>query len=111
MYYGASLFIIQSTTTKNPILWNRAQAKTGANTLNQWFPGTPEHINQHPINTKLFLSSDPLLPKITHPDLGNQVWSLRNISRTHIKSHFKVSPRIRDHGQRTPWPSEATNSG
>ena len=25
--------------------------KTGANTLNQWHRGTPEHINQHAINT------------------------------------------------------------
>ena len=45
MDYGASVFIVQSRTTKNPILWNIEQA------LNQWHHVTPEHIAQRPINT------------------------------------------------------------
>ena len=46
-----------------------------------------------------------------HPTPGNQGWSIHNMARTHSKNNFKISPRIRDHGQRAPWSAEAMTSG
>ena len=40
-----------SQNNRNPIFWNRSQANTGTNTLNQWRRSTPEHISQHPSKT------------------------------------------------------------
>ena len=55
-----------------------------------------------------FLSSYSLLTKKNHPAPGNKVWILHNMARTHSETHYKVSPRIRDHGQRSHVPEEAT---
>ena len=43
-----------------------------------------------------------------HPDPGNQVWILRNMARNRSKTNFKVSPRVRNSGQISPWLIEAT---
>ena len=47
----------------------------------------------------------------THPAWGNKGLILCNIARTHRETHFKIYPRIRDHGQRKPWTSDVTTSG
>ena len=54
---------------------------------------------------------DPLFLNQTNPDPDNQLCILCNMARTHSKNNYKVSPRVRNHGQRAPWPTEATASG
>ena len=101
--------MIHTKTTKNPILCNIAQPNTVANTLNKWNQVTPENISQHPRMTQPLLTSDPLLPKKIHPAPGNQWCILSNMDRTHIKTHLKASPRVRNHDQRAPRPTQATD--
>ena len=45
------------------------------------------------------LSPDPLFPKKTHPDPGNQWYILFNMDRSHSKTNHKVFPRVRNHCQ------------
>ena len=111
MDYCASHSMIQPKTTKNKIWWNRAQANTGTNTLNQWHRGTPKHISQKPRNIKLYLSSDNMLLNKRHPDPGNQCCILFNMARSHRKTYFKVSHKLRNQDQRAHRPEEATTSG
>ena len=81
----------------------------------------PQYINDstapHSISPSIpeilsnFLPSHPLLPNQMNPVPGNQVWIILNMTRTHIETHCKVSPRIRYHWKSSLGPTEANASG
>ena len=52
-----------------------------------------------------------MLPNKYHPDTGKKWWILRNMSRNHRKTYFKVSTRVINHSQGEPRPTEATSIG
>ena len=44
-----------------------------------------------------------MLTNKTYPDRGNKLWVLLNISRSHSKNNYKVSPVLINHRQRSLW--------
>ena len=51
-----------------------------------------------------------LLLNIIHPDPGNKWWVLLNMARSHRKTNYKVSTRVKNYCQRSPRPTETTTS-
>ena len=75
--------------------------------------GTTEPHGISPnISTRLshILTSYYLLSNKTHPDTGNQWWILLSISRSYRKNNSKVSTRVINYCQISPWPKTTTTS-
>ena len=63
-----------------------------------------------PTRISHFLPPYSLLPNKMHPSPGNQLWVLLNMDMDHTKTTYKVSPRVRNCFQSSPWPTETTTS-
>ena len=63
-----------------------------------------------PTRLRHILPPDSLLLNNTHPDPGNKWWVLLNMARSHRKTNYKVSTRVKNYCQRSPRPTETTTS-
>ena len=96
-----------------PIPWSIPSQSTirNQNTSKHWCqhikPMLPRHTRAHRPKPKIYLpyfTTRISSEKQTYP--GNQFWVLLNMSRSHIKTNYKVSPRVINYYQSSPRPTK-----